>query len=257
MTTRLSQVVAVEKPIKTEAYGVLSAAHHEVQKPPLLAGIHRTYRPKDDEGEQLPPESTRVQLRAVDAIDEVRTALSRFYDVTATRDWANTSAKADIKIAGATLLSNVPVPYLLFLEKQLAALNTFVEKLPVLDPAEEWIWDQDMSLWRTPSYSTQRSKKVPRNHVKAEATDRHPAQVEMYYEDVPVGTWSTVKYSGAMPASYRKTLLERLKALRDAVKYAREAANATEISQMRVAEPLLNFLFPDFTPPAVEQAAAA
>ncbi|MEU0214077.1 hypothetical protein ABZ281_02775 [Streptomyces sp. NPDC006265] len=257
MTTRLSQVVAVEKPIKTEAYGTLSAAHHQVQKPPLLAGITRTYRPRDDDGEQLPPESTRVQLRATDAIDDVKQALTRFYDVTATRDWANTTAKADIKVAGITLLRDAPVPYLLFLEKQLTSLHTFVEKLPLLDPAEEWVWSPDQGIYRTPAYETQRSKKVPRNHVLAQATDKHPAQVQVWHEDIPVGTWSTVKFSGALPASHVKAMLARVQALRDAVKYAREAANATEITQMHVAGPLLDYLFPAFTPPANEQAAAA
>ena len=257
MTTRLSQVVAVGKPIQTEAYGALSAAHHQVQKPPLLAGISRTYRPRDEEGEQLPPESTRVQLLAVDAIGEVKQALTRFYDVAATRDWANTTAKADIKVAGTTLLRDVPVPYLLFLEKQLQALHTFVEKLPVLDPSEEWMWDPDKNVWRTPAYETQRSKKVPRNHVLAEATPQHKAQVEIIYEDVPVGTWSTVKYSGALPASHVKALMERVQALRDAVKFAREEANATEIHQLRVAGPLLDYLFTTPAPPAAEQAVAA
>lgn len=257
MTTRLSQVVAVEKPIKTEAYGTLSAAHHQVQKAPLLAGILRTYRPRDDEGEQLPPESTRVQLRAIDAVSEVMQALTRFYDVTATRDWANTTAKADIRVNGQVLIPQVPVPFLLFLEKQLAALKTFIEKLPILDPSEEWVWDQEKGVYRTTAYETQRSKKVPRNHVLAEATPQHKAQVEIIYEDIPVGTWTTVKYSGALPASHVKAILDRLQALRDAVKYAREEANATEIPQVRVAGPLLDYLFTNFAPPANEQAAAA
>ncbi|MFE2539011.1 DUF7873 family protein [Actinacidiphila glaucinigra] len=243
MTTRLSQVVAVEKPAKTEAYGVLTAAHHQVQKAPLLAGISRTYRPRDDDGEQLPPENSRVQLRAEDAITDVVTALTRFYDVTATKDWANTTAKADVVLDGAALLRDVPVPFLLFLEKQLTALATFIEKLPVLDPAEDWQYDNDRGVWRTPAFETVKTRKVPRNHVKAEATDRHPAQVEMYYEDIPVGTWSTVKYSGALPPARVKELQARLQALRDAVKYARESANATEIGQRRVSAALLDYLF--------------
>ncbi|MEU1552184.1 hypothetical protein ABZ517_05605 [Streptomyces scabiei] len=257
MTTLLSQIVAVEKPVKTEAYAVLNGAHHQVQKAPLLAGITRTYRPLHEEGEQLPPESTRVQLRAIEALAEVREALTRFYDVTATRDWANCAARADVTINGRTLIADVPVPYLLFLEKQLKGLATFLEKLPVLDAAEEWHWDQDTGVWRTPAYDTIKTKKMPRNHVLAEATDRHPAQVEMWHEDVPVGTWSTVKFSGALPASHRKLLVDRVQALRDAVKFARERANSTEISQIRVAPAVFDFLFTSFTPPANDQAAAA
>ncbi|MGW3153756.1 DUF7873 family protein [Streptomyces sp. NPDC001089] len=257
MPQRLSQVVAVEKPIKADAYAALSAAHHQVQKQPLLAGISRTYRPRDEEGEPLPPESTRVQLRAVDAISDVMQELGRFYDVTATRDWANCAARADVVVGGTTLLADVPVPFLLFLEKQLQALKTFVEKLPVLDPAEEWMWDQETGTWRTPAYESHRSKKVPRNHVLAEATPQHKAQVEIIYEDVPVGIWTTIKYSGALPASHVRALQDRVQALRDAVKKAREEANATEIAQKRVSAPLLNYLFSHPAPPAAEQANAA
>ncbi|WP_369042273.1 DUF7873 family protein [Streptomyces sp. Midd1] len=255
--TLLSQIVAVEKPTKTEAYATLTGAHHQVQKAPLLAGISRTYRPLHDEGETLPPESTRVQLRAEDAMAEVRRALTRFYDVTATRDWANCVARADVTLNGRTLIKDVPVPYLLFLEKQLKALQTFLEKLPVLDSSEDWVWDPDRGVWCTRPYETIKSKKVPRNHVLAEATPQHKAQVEMYYEDVPVGTWSTIKFSGGLPAAHVKQLVERMQILRDAVKFARERANATEITQMRVAPPIFDYLFASFTPPAAEQAAAA
>lgn len=98
----LNQIIAVEKGVESGAHQDLTAAHHGLSKPALLAGISRTCQPQDEEGEQLPPESTLVQ--------------------------------------------------------------------------------------------------VPRNHVKAEATDKHPAQVEVYHEDVPVGYWTTVKFSGALPA---------------------------------------------------------
>lgn len=69
---------------------------------------------------------------------------------------------------------------------------------------------------------TVRTKKVPRNHVKAEATDKHPAQVDVYYEDVPVGYWTTVKFSGALPARRVNELLDRVEKLQQAVKFARE-----------------------------------
>ena len=35
-----------------------------LQKTGLLEGISRTYKPKDDEGEQLPPEKKLVQLKS-------------------------------------------------------------------------------------------------------------------------------------------------------------------------------------------------
>jgi hypothetical protein len=43
--------------IKSQSFQELTEAHHAQQQPTLLAGIARTYHPKDEEGEQFPPES--------------------------------------------------------------------------------------------------------------------------------------------------------------------------------------------------------
>src|SRR5687768_16778774 len=197
--TRLNQIIAVEKGVKSRSFSDLTDAHHGLQKTSLLAGIARTYQPKDEDGEQYPPESTKVQVRAEDVLRSTAATLTRLFDVTATKDWANCTAKADVKVDGTTLLEGVPATYLLFLEKQLVDLHTFVNKLPTLDASESWTFDQAADCWATEPVQTTKTKKIPRNHVKSEATEKHPAQVEVYYEDVVVGHWRTVKFSGALP----------------------------------------------------------
>ena len=94
--TKLNQIIAVEKGVKRGSLRELTDAHHRLQKPAPLAGISRTYQPKDEDGELLPPESTRVQVRAEDVLRMTAAVLTRLFDVTATKDWANCSAKADV-----------------------------------------------------------------------------------------------------------------------------------------------------------------
>jgi hypothetical protein len=240
---RLNQIIAVEKGVKSRSFQELTDAHQALQKPALLAGIARTYRPKDEEGEQLPPESTKVQVKAEEIIRQTTGILSRLFDVTATKDWTNCVAKADVVIDGEPLLRDVPVAYLLFLEKQLVDLHTFVRKLPVLDAAESWSYDASADCFATDATQTTRTKKIPRNHVKAEATEKHPAQVEVYYEDVVVGYWKTVKFSGALPAKRVNELLERVEKLQQAVKFAREEANSTDVVDRETGEKVFRFLF--------------
>jgi hypothetical protein len=240
---KLSQIIAVEKGIKSGSLRELTDAHHALQKPALLAGIARTYQPKDEEGEQLPPESTRVQVKTEDVLRTTAGVLTRLFDVTATKDWANTTARADVVVDGEPLLRDVPVSYLLFLEKQLTDLHTFVRKLPVLDAAEDWRFEESADQWRTEPVRTIRTKKVPRNHVKAEATEKHPAQVEVYYEDIAVGYWTTVKFSGALPAKRVNELVDRLEKLQHAVKFAREEANTMEITDQHTGEVVFGYLF--------------
>jgi hypothetical protein len=240
--TKLNQIIAVEKGTQSRTARSITDAYHLIQKPALLAGISRTYRPKDEEGESLPPESTKVQVKAEGVLRDVATAMTNLFDVVATKDWANRVAKADVVVEGRPILTDVPVSYLLFLEKQLTDLKTFLEKLPTLDAAESWTFDEGQDVWRADAVETARTKKVPRNHVKYEATEKHPAQVEMYYEDVVVGTWTKVTFSGAMPTHRINQLRERIDKLQDAVKSAREEANGIEVEQQRLGGAIFDFL---------------
>ncbi|MFI6773781.1 hypothetical protein [Nocardia sp. NPDC050412] len=241
--TKLNQIIAVEKGVKNGALRELAHTQGQLQKSGLLSGIARTYQPKDEEGEQLPPESTRVQVKSEEVLRQTAATLTRLFDVTATKDWANCEAKADVRVDEETLLAAVPVSYLLFLEKQLADLYTFVKQLPVLDAAEAWAFDDSSDTWRTDAVRTIRTKKVPRNHVKAEATEKHPAQVEVYYEDIAIGYWTTVKFSGALPARRVNELVERIEKLQQAVKFAREEANGSQVTDRKTGDVIFRYLF--------------
>lgn len=239
---RLNQIIAIEKGIKSRSVQELAEAHKALQKPALLSGIARTYRPKDEDGEQLPPESTKVQVKAEEIIRQTVEILTKLFDVTATKDWTNCRARADVVVEGQTLLTQVPVAYLLFLEKQLADLQAFIKKLPTLDASETWVFDSSSDSWATEPVQTVKTKKIPRNHVKAEATEHHPAQVEVYYEDVTVGYWRTVKFSGALPARRINELLERIEKLSQAVKFAREEANNFDVEDQQIGARVFQYL---------------
>ncbi|MDT3438205.1 hypothetical protein [Pseudofrankia sp. BMG5.37] len=241
--TKLNQIIAIEKGVKARAAREFADLQGSTQKDALLAGISRTYQPRDEDGDQLPAEGTKVQVRVEEVLTQLSAVLTRLFDVVATKDIANRTATADVAVDGTTLLRDVPVTYLLFLEKQLADLQAFLGKLPVLDPAEDWAWDPAAGVYRTPTTKTVRSRKVPKVLVKYEATEHHPAQTEVFTVDEPVGEWSTVKFSGALPADRRKQLVDRVVALAEAVKVAREAANQFEVTDQTVGRQVLDYLF--------------
>jgi hypothetical protein len=241
--TKLNQIIAIEGGLKNTAKRDLTDAYQKIQKTALLNGISRTYKPKDEEGDVLPPESTLVQTRVDDVLAEVSSSLTRLFDVTLTKEVANGSAKADVVVAGKTIVKDAPVTYLLFLEKQLVDLKTFVAALPTLDPAEVWNKSTATGDWATEISQTVKTKKVPRTFVKAEATDKHPAQVEIFNEDIQVGTWSTTKFSGALQRERRNALLTRVEDLLTAVKFAREDANSAAVTDQTTGKQVFDFLF--------------
>jgi hypothetical protein len=243
MTQHLSQVIAVEKDIKDKASQKLAHARGVFGNRGVLSGIARTYTPIEDGGEVLPAESTRVQHTVAQVLKDTQESLVALFDTTATKDYTNCVAKADIIVDGKTLLKGVPATYILFLEKQVAELLSFVKSIPTLDASEEWQHNQALDTWATPPVETIRSKKVMRNHVLAEATDKHPAQVQVYAEDIPAGRWKTIKYSGAMPATEHNAMIARIERLQRAIKHAREDANRQEVTQQHAGEPLLHYIF--------------
>src|SRR5215468_10751922 len=240
---KLNQIIAVLAGKKAQAKETLTEAYHQIKKPEQLTGLVRTYQPRDEGGEPQPEERKLVQVKVNELINHVQRDLTDMFEVVATQDWANCQARADVVVDGRKLLEGVPVTHLLFLEKQLVDLKTFVEALPTLDAAEEWEYKAEIDCYVSRPSRSNRTKKVPRNHIKYESTKEHPAQVEMYMEDVWVGTWTITKFSGAIPAATKNAMLDRVRKLVDAVKAAREEANGLEVHPQKVGATLLSFVF--------------
>lgn len=240
---KLNQILAIEKGIKTRVYAEFTELHQSTQKPALMNGFHKSYQPRDEDGETYPSESQKVQHNAGEVMERVAKSLTELFDITASKDWANCTAKADVIIDGRTLLSGVPATYLLFLEKQLSDLSTFVAKMAELDPGSDWSVDPSTGLFKTEPTATQRTRKVQRPIVLYDATEHHPAQTQLITEDVVAGSWTTVKYSGAIPAPRKKQLLARIEKLSNAVKFAREQANAAEAAEQKLGKEVFDYLF--------------
>lgn len=246
MARKLAQVNAVLTTQKAAAEKAVTELYKRVQKESDFVGRSRVYRPMDDEkGSKLPPENQAVRYKASELLKAVAQTWAGVWDLTATQDEGNTSARADVVVDGMKVLENVPVTTLLYLDKQVNDLQTFVSKIPVPDPAEAWAYDPNAGLLRTPPTETVRTSKEPVVIVKYDATDRHPAQTELVQKDVPVGTWTQTLLSGAMPADVKEAALRKLAKLQAAIKDAREEANSRPAPVAKVAEPLLRFAFGD------------
>lgn len=241
-TPKLNQVIAIEKGVKSRANATASELYKLVQKPALFNGLTKQYKSKDENGETYPDERQRVQETVADALRRFKQAKAELLDVTAQKDYANQTATANVVVDGQVILENAPVPYLLFLEKELTDLRTFISALPVLDEAENWTADANSGLFRTDVTVRNSTKKVQKPLVLYPATDKHPAQTQLITEDVTVGVWEQTKFSGAIPKPEKEGLLEKVEKVLAAVKYAREAANQAEAPRVKAGENILGFI---------------
>jgi hypothetical protein len=192
----------------------------------------------------MPDEKKSVQINAKDSLLNIVSIIENAYNIIGAQDKANCKAIVDVKDdEGNVIMKQVPVTHLLFLEKQIKDLNTVVNSLPILDSAEDWEYSKEQNCFKTGVEESLRTKKILKAFVKYEATDKHPAQVDTYTEDVSVGTWKKIKYSGAMQKKDKDIILEKIRKLDKAIKLAREEANMIEVEKVAYGSDLVKYLF--------------
>jgi hypothetical protein len=241
----LAQIIGVEQAVRssTEQWWKLVAA--SLRREELLTGLEKTYEPAPGRLSQ-PDKSQRVQLNVEGLLAEARQRLGRYFDVTATKDWANaggTGARADVSVNGTVILHDAPATFLLFLDKRLAELLADIRKIPVQSAAEDWLPSTKPGEWRTAQDKSQSTTKDVEFRVVSPAEGMRPAQYEPVPHDVVTGEWTTVKFTSAPTAARSQELQWRISVLREAVQLAIHDANRAMAPDQRVSGAIFDYIF--------------
>ena len=240
---KLNQVIALIQGLKRASEKKKGELYQLAQKSQLFQGLSRTYQPVNDDGFVYPAEGTKVTATAQKLIDGFGDAISELLNMCATQDYANTEAKADVKVDDNVILSSVPVTHLLFLEKQLTDIRTFVSSIPTLSIDRDWEYDSNRGVYVSGPTQTTKTKKITKFVVAYEATPEHPADVREISNDEVEGTWQKLDFSGALPQDEMNAMFKRVDALLKGVIKAREEANIYQVKQQQTANVLLAFIF--------------
>lgn len=244
--TKLNQVVAVEKALKEKVNKQTAPLFHTTKNPVHFAALTKTYEPVDVLGEQLPDDSTRVQNTVPEILAAFADPVTKLLDTQLTKETANTEAFADVVVNDVVLIDRAPVSFLLQFEKHLSQeVRGLILALPTLDPAQDWAPSDSerVGIFETAVVKRHRTKKVEKPIVLYDATDKHPAQTAMITTDELVGYWHEKRFSGAVSAQRKQSLLDRVDTLIAAVKYARESANNLDLTNKTIGAEIFGYLF--------------
>ena len=242
---RLHQLLSILTANRSKLEKEKTELYHLVQRPQAFQGLSKTYTPSDDDGFIYPSESKPLNQTVKDIIARLIEISSDFYDLAYQQDISNCTAKADIVVDEKTIAFQVPVSYLLFLEKQLTDLKTFIDKLPLRDISINWIDDNSRGFAVSEEKYTVKTKKITEFVVAYEATEHHPAQIKEVSNDIKEGIWTTTQLNGELSPQQHKLLKSKIQKLYNAVVLAREEANSIEVKKEKIADSLFNFLFCD------------
>ena len=248
MSGKQHQLLAVLAGLQGAAVKIANETQRTfAEKHGLFLGLNKTYKPSEEEGDKMPSEGNpEVSTTVGEKLDHLANIFSPYIDGLFQVEATNQIAKANIDIDGL-FLAGIPATFLIQFDKKLSILRDVLNAIPTLDPKRTWSEDEDAGagIHRGSSDVTYRNKKVLKTLIKYEATEKHPAQTEVYNEEVRVGQYTTDHWSGMLTPRKKFEIMARLDILQRAVKQALSQANDTEHVTSQVAGGVFKYLFGD------------
>lgn len=246
---KLHEVLAVMTDLETTARNIRDEAIVTfTKKPTHFTGYHKTLKMFDEarKEEEKGAEDHKALVTTVkDKLEYMESSQVKYLDALWQQESTNQKATADLVIGEQVILKDAPAVFLLALESRLKAIRAVFAAIPTLDPGVKWELDpsQGDSIYKSVNPETsQKQEKQIRHQVLVPPTEQHPAQIEKWFENVVVGTYSTVKYNGTISPGEKSEYLLRIDALIQATKQARQRANSTSVEKKQVARALFDFI---------------
>lgn len=246
---KLHEVLAVESELAGTDQRIREETSHTFkQKADHFIGWNKHYEPLDEDGEQVPDEHHELVTTVHSKLRYMFEHVARYLDAVYQKEATNQVAKADVVIGEKTILKDVPATFLLGLETKLKHLRSVLDTVPTLPPGVEVKLDPsqgDHVYAAVHDVSRRKTRKEVCHKILVQPTEHHPAQIEKWTEDVPVGWTHQKMWFGMLSPSEKSELLGRVDELARAVKQARQRANCTEVVKQKVAKPLIDFIMGD------------
>jgi len=246
----LHEVLAVEADLTKAMRNAIDEGKRTFkEKLAHFQGWQKTYEAVNDDD----PENGRTEIHELTTtVDEkltfIAAFISRTIDCIAEKEATNQLATASFEVGGIQF-EGLPATLLLNLEHRMKEVRELIRLVPTLQAGIDWIDDKTHSkedVFKTKTaQETSRTKKTVRGIPLYEATDKHPAQVEKISEDVVVGKYLTIGWSGMITPAKKSKMLERLDTLEREIKKARMRANTQPVKKVEIGRKLMDYVLKD------------
>jgi hypothetical protein len=170
--------------------------------------------------------------------------IARYFDAVLQKETTNQGAIADLVIKdenGTELFvaAGLPATFLLGLESRLKIVRDMIMTIPTLQPSIEWTHDDtlDKDVWKAVHKEEKfKTAKQFQHQILVAPTKEHPAQIEKWEEQKPVGKYTTETTCGMLSTAQKSNLLARVDLLMREVKKARQRANTTEVVKNKIGK---------------------
>lgn len=244
--SKLHELLAVEADKNNIATKLVEESRATLgKKPDHFKGFTKWLTYFDEKRAAENAEETKLVVSTVDEnLDYTLNHVASYFDVIFQKEMTNQTAIADLIVNGVTFATGVPATFLLGMETRIKALRVLFEAVPTLPPAIDWQPDTNAGAghYRSPKVMVPKTEKQIKFVTLAPATDKHPAQVKDWTEDVPVAKVELVEFSGMWTVQQKADAIDRVDVLLQAIKKARQRANTADVVDGHIGAALTDFI---------------
>lgn len=209
-------------------------------------GLSKTYKPFDEADKDLvPPQSKEIVDTVLNKLNYTFGKVAAEYDLLLQKEATNQRAVADIVIDGKVVSAEVPVNFLLTLERRLEKIRNLVTEAPTLPNGPDWIADQQRGegyyKLRGPQISY-RTKKEKTFNVVVPPTKEHPAQVKEGETTTTIGSYEEMLFDSRMTSHDKAVILERIDTIIKEVRKAIRRANQLDVVERNIGKKVFDFI---------------
>lgn len=246
--SKLHELLAVEGDLAGIAKKLTDETVSTFKKPDHFIGQHRHLDMFDaaEQSKVVADEYKEMVTTVVDKLDYFSKAMINYFDAVLQKETTNQNAAADLVVDNITIAKDVPATFLLGMESKLKELRTVFESAPTLAPGIAWEKDetQGRGVYRMKNADEKvKTAKSFMHKVLYDATDKHPAQIEKWEEQVPVGKYITNTTCGMLSPAEKSIYLGRIDKLIQSVKKARMQANTAEVVSCSCGDAMFKYIF--------------
>lgn len=246
--SKLHELLAIEGDLAGIAKKITDEILSTFKKPDHFIGQHRKLEMFDaaEQSKVVADEYKEIVTTVPKKLSYLSESIIRYFDAVLQKETTNQQAKADLVVDGITIAKDVPATFLLGMESKLKELRSVFESTPTLAPGVAWEKDlaQGNDIYRM-KYADEKLKtaKSFMHKVLYEATDKHPAQIEKWEEQTPVGRYITNTTCGMLSPADKSIYLGRIDKLIQAVKKARMQANMVDVVNVTCGDEIFKYIF--------------
>lgn len=242
MAMKLFHHLAVGQDVKGGYHKIRNETVGHFKKKDIFEGLDKEYRPLEEGGQPLERQQKEVITTVQERLAWTKKKAVAFIDFELVRDKANTVAVADLVVDGKVLAKGLPATFLLALEKRLDDMREYYDVVPTLDLSKKWEESGQIGVFRHGPVKTFRTAKKTISITIAKATKEHPEQAKAMTEDVTIGCFDSVYFSGMVHARDKAEWLGQIDKLLEVVKKARQQANDVVVDEGKIGETIFDFI---------------